>query len=95
MLLDKIIDHIRDVNAIEKEDVFTVTANGKKRSNMTTASWQLFIQRKYGSTDWFALKDIKKPYLVELTDYEKRMNIDDEPVFSWWFSYIQRKIDII
>ena len=59
MILDKIIDHRQDVNAIGKEDAYMKTLNGMKRIKMTTEDWQLCIKWKYGSTNWFALKDIK------------------------------------
>ena len=37
MLLDEIIDHTQDVNAIVKEDSFTETTNGMKQRKMDTA----------------------------------------------------------
>ena len=37
MLLDNIIDDIRDVISIGKENAFTVTTNGMKERKMTTA----------------------------------------------------------
>ena len=64
MLLDEIIYHRQDVNAILKEDTFTKTLNGMKQIKMTTAGWQLFIQWIDGSANWFALKDIKQSYPV-------------------------------
>ena len=95
MLLYDIIDHVQDVNAIVKEDEFTKTPNGMKRRKTTTKFWQLCIQWKYGSTDWVALKYTKKSYPFELEDYAKRMNIDDDPVFAWWVTYVQKKREII
>ena len=59
MLLDEIIYHRQDVNAIGKEGAFTKTPNGMKRRKMTRAGWQLCIKWKDGSTDWVARKDIK------------------------------------
>ena len=65
--------------------------NGVNQRKMTTGGWQLCIQRKYGSTNWVAIKDIKQSCPVELSDYEKWMNIDYEPAFAWWFTYVERK----
>ena len=62
---------------------------------MTTSGWQLYIQWKYGSTDWVEPKNIKQSNIVELADYAKRVKIDDEPVFAWWVTYIQKKREII
>ena len=48
MLLDSIIDHRRDVKAIEKEEVFTETMKGLKQRKFTTADWKLCIQPSVG-----------------------------------------------
>ena len=60
MLLDDIIDHGQDANAIGNEHAFAKTPNGMKRIKMTTADLQLCIQWRDVSTDWVALKDIKQ-----------------------------------
>ena len=83
IILYEIIDHRQNVNAIGKEDAFTKMLNGMKRRKMSTAGWQLCIQWKYGSTYRVALKDINISYPVELADYTKRMEMDDETVFAW------------
>ena len=83
IILDEIIDHRQNVNAIGKEDAFTKMLNGMKRRKMSTAGWQLCIQCKYGSTYRVALKDINISYPVELADYTKRMEMDNETVFAW------------
>ena len=83
IILDQIIDHRQDVNAIGKEDAFTKTSNVTKRRKMITAGWQLCIQWKYGSTNQVALKDTNNSYTVELADYAKRMEIDDDNMFAW------------
>ena len=95
MILNENIDLKQDVNDIGKEGVFTKTPNGMKRRKMTTSGWQLYIQWKDRSTDWVALKEVKKSYLVELEDYTKRTKIDDEPEFAWWVPYVQKKREII
>ena len=95
MLIDDIIDHRQDVNAIGEEEESTKTPNGLKRRKMATTGWQLCIQCKDGSTNWVALKDINQSYTVQLADYVKRIKIDDEPVFAWWVPYVQNKIEII
>ena len=91
LILDEIIDHRQDVNAIGTKDAFTKTPNGIKRRKMTTAGWKLCLQWKHGSTDWVSLKDIKQSYPVELEDYVKRLEFYVEPVFACWVSYSQKK----
>ena len=95
MLLDDIIYHRQDINAIGKEDICTKTPNGMKRRKMTIAGWQLCIKCKDGTNDWVALKDIKNSYPFDLADYAKRMNIYDELAFAWWVPYVQKKREII
>ena len=95
MLLDDIIDHGQDANAIGNEHAFAKTPNGMKRIKMTTADLQLCIQWRDVSTDWVALKDIKQWNLVYSADYVERMKIDDEPEFTWWVTYVQKKREII
>ena len=95
IILNEIIYHIQDVNAILKEDAFTKTPNGMKRRKMTTEGWQLCIQWKYGSTDWVSLKDINKSYPIELSYYANIIKIDDEPMYAWWVPYVQKNIEVI
>ena len=61
---------------------------------MTIAGWHLFIEWKYRSTYYVALKDIKQSYPVELADYAKRIKNDDESMFAWWVLYVQENIEI-
>ena len=64
-----------------------------KQRKITKAGWQLCIQLIDESTDWVALKNIKRSYPVQLAYYVKRVKIDDKPVFAWWVSYVQKNID--
>ena len=60
MILDEIIDHRWDVNAIGNEFGFTEMTNGIKQSKMTTPGQQLCIQWKNGFTKWVQLKETKQ-----------------------------------
>ena len=94
MLLDSIIYHRQDVKDIEKEDAFTETMNGMKQRKFTTADWKFCIQWKDWSADWVAHKDINQLYTFELADCAKRMKIDNDPEFSWWDPYVERRRQI-
>ena len=50
---------------------------------MTTKGWEIFFLWKYGSTDWIALKDIKKYYPIELSDFYQLHGIHEEAAFAW------------
>ena len=95
MLMHEIIDHRTNQNAINKEDGFVITKYGNKKKKMTTRGWELCVNWKDGSTDWVALKDLKNSYPVELAEYARRNNIHEEPAFSWWIPYVEKKRDHI
>jgi hypothetical protein len=56
VLLDDIIDHRRNVTALNKKDAFITMSNGVKRRRQTTQGWQLLCQWRDCSTTWVALK---------------------------------------
>ncbi len=41
------------------------------------------------------MKDMKESHPVEVADFAKAGNIDDEPAFIWWCPYVLRKRDVI
>ena len=48
-----------------------------------------------GTTSWIALKDLKQSNLVELAEYARLHQIDDQPMFAWWVNYVLKKRDSI
>ena len=66
LLMDEIINHRKNADAIEKKDGLYVTRQGTKRHKVTTRGWELCVQWKDGSSNWVALKDLKHAYPVEL-----------------------------
>ena len=95
VMLDEIIDHRIGPEAVKKEEALVETSDGRKRPMRTTVGWEICVQWKDGSTEWVALKDLKQSYPIELADYAIQSKIEDEPVFSWWVPYVQRKRRII
>lgn len=91
MMLDEIIDHRVNQEAIPKAQGSYVNQYGVKRQKRTTRGWELLIQWKDGSTDWVALKDLKESYPVELALYAVDRGPTDEPAFAWWTSYVLKK----
>ncbi|KAI2498349.1 Reverse transcriptase (RNA-dependent DNA polymerase) [Fragilaria crotonensis] len=88
MMLDEIIDHRVNEDAIPKSQGTYVNPYGVKRQKQTTRGWEVLIQWKDGSTDWIALKDFKESYPVELALYATDRGIQDEPAFAWWVPYV-------
>jgi Golgi nucleoside diphosphatase len=56
LLLDSLVDHIKDDTAIPMVNGHVVT-NGNRRRKLTTKGWKLRAKWKDGSTSWEALKD--------------------------------------
>ena len=58
---------------------------------MTTKSWEICVCWKDGSTDWIAMKDIKKSYPIDLANFAQMYGINEEPAFAWWFPYVEKR----
>lgn len=69
MMIDEIIDHRSNQDAVSKTEGTYVNQYGVRRQKQTTRGWEVLIQWKDGSTDWVALKDFKESYPVELALY--------------------------
>jgi hypothetical protein len=91
MMIDEIIDHRSNQDAVSKTEGTYVNQYGVRRQKQTTRGWEVLIQWKDGSTDWVALKDFKESYPVELALYATNRGIDDEPAFAWWVPYVLKK----
>ena len=65
-LLDEIIDHKTDEQAISKGDGFVYTQSGQKRRRMTTKGWWFLVSWKDGDQSWVPLKDLKESFPIHL-----------------------------
>ena len=50
---------------------------------------------KDGSEEWIPLSDMKNSNPVEVAEFAKSRQIDDEPAFKWWVPYTLKKRDTI
>ena len=91
LMIDEIIDHRTDNDAIPKERGLYVTKTGTTRHRMTTKGWQLCVTWKDGSTNWVELKDLKNEYPIELAEYAINNKIDSKPAFAWWVPFTIKK----
>ena len=69
LMLDEIIDHRKNDDAINKDDAYFLSKDGIRRRKITTRGWDFCVQWKDGSSHWVALKDLKHSNPVELADY--------------------------
>ncbi len=95
LLLDDIIDHKGNQNAIDKNDAFVRMKNGVQRRKETTQGWSLLCQWRDGSSNWVALKDARLPYPILVAEYAVANRNDDEAAFAWWVQDILKKRDRI
>ena len=93
-LLDAIIDHKKDGNAVKDADRYFYN-RGRRYPKKTTAGWKLCIQFKGGHTSWERLADLKESYPVQVAEYAKAAGIDHEPAFAWWTPHVLKKRDRI
>ena len=65
-------------STIDKSDGFTRILNGNRSPKMTTHGWNLMVKWKYGSSDWFDLKDLKVSNQIELAEWNVVKKNNDE-----------------
>ena len=94
-VFDIILDHTKDVSAIQKKDFYFRTRSGTRRMRKTTCGWKFLVIWKDGSKTWVSLADMKESHPVEISKYSKSRGINKEPAFSCWVPYTLRKRDII
>jgi len=94
-ILDSIIDYSKDGSAIQKGNEFIVTRRGQRRRRKSTIGWKLLVLWKNGMEQWVPLSDLKASNPVEVAEFAKSRQIDDEPAFKWWVPYTLKKRDRI
>ena len=94
-ILDGIIDYSKDGQAVTMEDKYVTTRTGTRRLRETTIGWKLLVKWKDGSEQWIALKLLKESNPLEVAEFAKAREIDNEPAFCWWVPYTLRKRDRI
>ena len=90
-LLDEILDHKVDENAVKKEDGWKPGPNGSRVPRETTKGWWLLVRLKDHSTEWIKLKDLKDSNPLEVAQYAVDNKLTDEPAFKWWVPFTIRK----
>ena len=90
-MIDEIISHEKLDNAVGKDDEY----DKHHKKVRTTKGWRLGVQWRDDSTSWVSLKEMKNGYPIETAQYAIRNQLQDEPAFSWWVPYVERKRDRI
>ena len=90
-LIDEIIDHRRDADAIPIEKSFYTHTNGRKYRKKTTRGWKLLVRWKDGQTSWVLLSEMKETFLIETAEYAVARRLADEAAFAWWVPFVLKK----
>ena len=93
--MDEIIGHNKLDSAIKKEDGFIISKSGQKKHKATTKGWEFLIKWKDGIQSWVPMIEVKESYPVQLAEYAKLHQLEDEPAFVWWIAHALRKRDQI
>ena len=94
-LLDHIMDHKSNDQAVWPEDAFTVSRNGKRVRRQTTKGWFFQVQWKDGTNSWLPLKEFKESNPVQVAKYAQSAQLLDLPAFPWWAPHTLNKRDNI
>ena len=84
ILIDGILNHVADDTSVRKEEGHSEDVEGRKRRRLTTKRWTIVDSWKDGTEPRILLKDTKESYPVEVVEYAKSNEIDDDPAFIWW-----------
>ena len=76
-LLDTIVDHKQDGDAIHPNDLYINTKSGQKLMIQTTAGWNLLVQWKNGTQEWVPLKILKNSNPIEVAELVVALGIDN------------------
>ena len=91
VLFDEIVDHRTDGTEVKIDNAFITSTKAGCRCKETTKGWELLVQWKDGSTTWEKLKDIKKCYPVQVSEYSVQSKISNKPVYAWWVPHVLKK----
>ena len=91
LVLEEIVDHRSNEDAVAKKDGFIEGHNKTKQPRKTTKGWELLVQYKNGLTEWIKLVQVKESSPVQLAEYAVANGLVDEPAFAWWVPFTLRK----
>ncbi len=94
LILDEIIDHHKDEDAIQMEDKW-IQGNTNCSCRPTTKDWRLQAHWKNGTTSWEPLCNLKNANSIELAEYTIRNKLDAESAFAWWVLHTIKHHDSI
>jgi hypothetical protein len=89
-LMEGIIDHKTDGNAIEPADIY-IKHGSNKQARKTTKGCNLCVEWKDGTTSWERLVDLKESNPVEVAEYAAEKSLLEAPAFVWRAPHFLKK----
>jgi len=86
-ILDGIIDYSKDGHAVTMANKYVITRTGTHCLRETTIGWKLLVRWKDGSEQWIPVKLMEESNPIEVAEFAKAHDIDNEPAFCWWVPY--------
>jgi hypothetical protein len=91
-LFTDIIGHRKIEDEAMSDEDFTALETGQNPLHArTTKGWDICIQWCDGSSSWHPLSEIKNSFPVQLAEYAKHNDLQDEPAFRWWLKHTLRR----
>ena len=82
-IVEATVDRQRDeAKALQHQDNYVQTKNGRHHVRKTTKGWELLIKWKDKSEFLIQLADMKESHPVEVAEYERARGIDKEPALN-------------
>ena len=91
LLLEAIVDHRTNGNAITPENGWYTTKSGQRKRKITTAGWDFRVEWKDGSFSWVPLKDLRVSNPVEIAEYAENHGLKEQPAFAWWVHHVLKR----
>ena len=81
-LFQGITAHRTNDSALQKSNGWIQMSNGARKRKVTTDGWDIQVDLADGTQLWLPLKDVKGSNPIELAEYAKSRQIDDDSVFA-------------
>lgn len=91
MVLEEIVDHVKDGSAVPISDGMIRSANGTMKPKKTTRGWKLVCLFRGGCQELVDLKTLKESNPIELAEYAVAHRLVEEAAFKWWVPHVLKR----
>ena len=69
---------------VDRVKVLVIKTKSGQRKKIATKGWKFLVQWKDGLQSWIPFVDLQESYLVQLAEYARLYNLEEQPVLAWW-----------